>query len=836
MNTVALWRQAAKMAGRDWRGGELRLLAAALTIAVAAITSVGFFVDRIQSGLERDAAQLLGGDVSIGADAPIDPAMRERAGAAGLAVAETIAFPSMAISTTQPDRSVLAAIKAVSPGYPLRGTLTVAAAAAAEESVRAGPAAGTAWVDPQVLSALGLAIGDEVQLGDARLRVTRSIVIEPDRGAQFANFAPRVMIAMADLPATGLMQEGSRATYRLLAAGPPGAVRAFVAATRGHLGRGQQLETIESGRPDMQRTLDRARHFLAVVALLAALIAAVAVATAARRFGQRHLDACALMRSLGVVQRDLVRLFVAEFAWVGCAACAAGTAAGLLLHLVLMQALGALLQTSLPAPSAWPAVQGVACGLVLLFGFALPPLLRLGRVPPMRVLRRDLGPPAAATGAGYLVGLGGFAALLLWSAGDLRIGALIAGGFAGGVCVFTLLAWGLLRLATLLRHAAGGGGVLSWRFAFAAMSRRPAATIVQMVSLAVGIMALLLLVIVRTDLVGAWRRQVPPDAPNRFVINIQPDQEAAVARRLAEGGVAGVDLYPMVRGRLIERNGAPIGPADYTDERARRLVDREFNLSYATAAAPQSPVVAGHFFGADSDELSIESGIATTLGIHLGDRLTFDIAGERVTAVTSSIRKVQWDSLKVNFFVVMPPKLLADKPHTFITAFHLAPGQLALGGNLVQEFPNLTVIDTSVILRQVQAVLDQVILAVEFLFSFTLAAGVLVLYAALSGSHDERVREAALLRALGARRGQLARAHGVELVAVGASAGLLAAIGATAVGWMLARYAFDFDYTPPLWALGAGVAAGIACAGAAGTLDLRRVLRTPAMTSLRDAT
>ncbi len=247
---MALLRQAAKMAGRDWRGGELRLLAAALTIAVAAITSVGFFVDRIQSGLERDAAQLLGGDISIGADAPIDPALRERAGAAGLAVAETIAFPSMAISTTQPDRSVLAAIKAVSPAYPLRGALTVAASAAAgapaaaEESVRAGPAAGTAWVDPQVLSALGLAIGDEVQLGDARLRVARSIVIEPDRGAQFANFAPRVMIAMADLPATGLMQEGSRATYRLLAAGPPAAVRTFVAATRGHLGRGQQLETI----------------------------------------------------------------------------------------------------------------------------------------------------------------------------------------------------------------------------------------------------------------------------------------------------------------------------------------------------------------------------------------------------------------------------------------------------------------------------------------------------------------------------------------------------------------------------------------------------------------
>ncbi|HUN92622.1 MAG TPA: FtsX-like permease family protein [Burkholderiaceae bacterium] len=825
------------MAWRDWRGGELRLLAAALAIAVAAVTSVGFFVDRIRLGLERDAAQLLGGDVAIGADAPIDEALRQRARSAGLAVAETISFPSMALDAARPDMSVLASVKAVSVGYPLRGSVVVQRAEGArEEPATTIPAAGAAWVDPQLLAALKLRVGDSIQLGDARLRIDRLIAIEPDRGAQFANFAPRVMIGLPDLAATGLLQPGSRATYRLLAAGPPAAVRHFVAASQRTLARGQQLESIESGRPDMQRTLERAQRFLAVVALLAALIAAVAVATAASRFSRRHYDACALMRCLGVEQARLMQLFVLEFAWVGIAASAVGTVAGLGLHLVLAQILGAVLQTSLAAPTLVPATQGAACGLVLLFGFGVPPLVRLGGVPPIRVLRRDLGPAGASGMLGYLVGAAAFFLLLLWSAGDLRIGAMVGGGFAAGIAAFAAVGWLLLRAAAVARHAGpSAGGLLGWRYALAAMARRRGATLTQVVALAIGLMALLLLAVVRTDLVDAWRRQVPVDAPNRFVINIQPAQRDAVASLLASGGVDAT-LYPMVRGRLVERNGRPVGPDDYADERARRLVDREFNLSYADAPAAQSPVVEGRWFAVDGDELSIESGIAKTLGIALGDRLAFDVAGERVEARVTSVRKVQWDSMKVNFFIVMPTRLLVDKPQSFITAFHLPRDRSTLGGELVQKFPNLTVIDTSAILRQVQSVLDQVILAVEFLFVFALAAGLLVLYAALAGSHDERVQETALLRALGARQGQLARAQAAELAAVGAVGGLLAALGAIAVGWVLAHYAFEFDYSPPFAVLAIGVVAGAGCALAGGWLDLRRVLRTPPMRTLREAT
>ena len=834
MNLSRLLRQSLRMTVRDWRAGELRLLAMALVIAVAAVTSVGFFVDRIRLGLERDAAQLLAADLVLSSDQPFTESLRTRALGAGLQTAETVTFPSMALNAGDPDRNALAAVKAVSDGYPLRGTLRLSAEpGGAETAARAVPTAGTAWVDAQLLQAIGARPGDNLKLGEKYFRIDRVIVIEPDRGTGFINFAPRVMINLADLPATELITTGSRVTYRLLAAGERTTVRAFATALGRDLPRGQRIESLESGRPEMQRTLERAQRFLALVALLAAMIAAVAVAAAARRFSQRHLDSCAMMRCLGLAQSDIFWLFALEFVFVGIAACAVGMLLGYAAHFALLYALGSLIKTSLPLPSALPAVQGWAVGLVLLMGFALPPLAQLRAVPPLRVLRKDIGLPSGRSSLGYLVGLIGFLLLLLWSSNDLKVGAVTAGGFAGGLLVFALAAWGVLQLLSPLRSITGRLGI-SWRFAIAAVQRRPVATIVQLVSLAVGLMALLLLTVTRTDLVSAWRSAAPPDAPNRFVINIQPDQVAGVAQRLKDGGIE-TELHPMIRGRLVKLNGKPVGPENYTDDRAQRLVDREFNISYAAKAPTHNPITGGAWFKDGSDELSIEEGIAKTLGIKLGDELTFDIAGQTVNARATSLRKVNWDSMRANFFVLMPPALLAGKPASFITAFHLPDRQSGLTGDLLREFPNLTVIDTSAVFRQVQAVLDQVIAAVEFLFIFTLAAGVLVLYAALASSRDERVREAGLLRALGASRQQLSRAQLAELACIGALAGLLAAIGASAIGWALARFAFEFDYTVSPWVFALGIGGGALCALAGGYLGLRGVLKTPPLATLREA-
>jgi putative ABC transport system permease protein len=834
MNVKRLVLQALRMTARDWRAGELRLLAAALVVAVAAVTSVGFFVDRIRLGLERDATQLLGADLVLNSDVPIGAAVRERARAAGLALAETVTFPSMAISAANPENSALAAVKAVSPGYPLRGALRVRERTdAPDQPTRDVPAPGAVWVDPQILDALRVAPGGQLRLGDKDFVIARLIAVEPDRGAQFINFAPRVLLNLADLPATQLIQPGSRVSYRLLVAGEPAAVRAFAAWLGENLGRGQRIESLDSGRPEMQRTLERAQRFLALVALLAALIAAVAVAAAARRFSVRHLDTCALMRCLGVAQRDIFRLFAVEFLVIGSAACAVGAALGYALHFVLIEVLRGLLQSGLPQPSLRAAWQGGAVGLVLLLGFALPPLAQLRAVPPLRVLRKDVGLPTGRAALGYAAGCAGFLALLLWSSNDLRVGAMTAGGFALGVVFFAGAAWLVLQGLAPLRATPGGLG-MSWRFAVAAVQRRPLATVVQLVALAVGLMALLLLTVTRTDLIAAWRKAAPPDAPNRFVINIQPDQVEPIAQRLRQAGLTDVALYPMIRGRLIAKNGQSIGPENFASERAQRLLDREFNLSYADQAPSHNRLVAGRWFAPDAHELSIEEGIAGTLGIALGDVLTFDIAGNRVSARVTSLRKVNWDSMRANFFVIMSSALLANQPKSYITAFHLPPERAALAADLVRDYPNITVVDTSAVFRQVQAVLDQVIAAVEFLFLFSLAAGVLVLYAALASSHDERVREAGLLRALGASRRQLVTIQVAEMICLGGLAGLLAALGATATGWALARFAFEFDYVATPWVFVLGAGGGALCALGGGSIGLRGVLKTPPLLTLRE--
>jgi putative ABC transport system permease protein len=835
MTATHLLAQSLRMTLRDWRAGELRLLAAALVVAVAAVTSVGFFVDRIRLGLERDAKQLLGADLVVSSDKPIESALRARATADGLTLAETVTFPSMAINAAKADLLTLSAVKAVSDGYPLRGNLRVRESqTAADAATREIPAPGTVWVDPQALLALQLDVGGELKLGEKTFRVARVIAIEPDRGAQFINFAPRVMLNLADLPATQLIQPGSRVTYRLLAAGEAAQVRSLSAWLGENLQRGQSIESLEGGRPEMQRTLERAQRFLALVALLAAMIAAVAVAVAARRFSQRHLDSCAMMRCLGLAQADIFRLFAAEFLLVGLAACLVGTLAGYALHFVLLEVLGQLIRAALPLPSALPAIQGFACGMVLLLGFALPPLAQLRQVPPLRVLRKDVGPPTGRAALGYAAGFIGFFALLLWSSNDLKIGAFTAGGFAAGVVVFAAVAWATLRLLVPLRALTGRLGI-TWRFAVAAVQRRPVAAIVQLVALSVGIMALLLLTVTRTDLVSAWRKAAPPDAPNRFVINIQPDQVPALRQRLDSAGLGNATLYPMIRGRLIEKNGTPISPENMDGERAQRLVEREFNLSYMAEAPDHNPITAGRWYAPGAQELSMEQGIADTLGVALGDALTFDIAGSRVTAQVTSLRKVDWDSMRANFFVIMPPALLADKGGSFITAFFLPPERAAFTAELVREFPNLTVIDTSAVFLQVQAVLDQVIAAVEFLFLFTLAAGVLVLYAALASSRDERVREAGLLRALGASRRQLSQVQTAEMLCLGGLAGLLAAIGASAIGWALARYAFEFTYVVSPWVFILGIGGGAACALIGGWMGLRGVLKTPPLATLREA-
>ncbi|WP_119966531.1 ABC transporter permease [Simplicispira lacusdiani] len=823
---------------RDLRAGELRLLAVAVTLAVAALTSVAFFADRLQGGLQRDALQILGGDAVVASDNPTPEPIVQRARALGLQMVTTVGFPTMGrASDAQGGASRLVAFKSVEKGYPLRGSLTVAAAPGApEQTTRDIPAPGEVWVDAPLLDSLGLKMGDPLLLGDASLRITRIIVIEPDRGAGFMAFAPRVMVNEADVPATGLVQPASRLTYRFAVAGEPRAVREFSTWAEQEVqrssARGVRLESIESGRPEMKQTLDRAQKFLSLVALLAALLSAVAVALAARGFAAGHLDASAMLRVLGQSQRAIAGSYAVEFILVGLAASALGVLLGYAVHHVFVVLLAGLVESALPGASAWPAALGLGVGLTLLVAFGLPPVLQLAQVPPLRVIRRDIGALRPASLAVLGLGMAGFAALLLVVSSDLKLGLIAVGGFAVAVGLFALLSW--LAVA-VLRKTVNEATAPRWLvLATRQISARPAYAVVQVSSLAVGLLALVLLVLLRTDLIASWRQATPPDAPNRFVINIQPDQADTFRQTLKDAGVGRYDWYPMIRGRLVAVNGQPIGPESYADDRAQRLVEREFNLSNAAVQPPHNQVVAGRWTPGEQGAASVEDGLAKTLGLKLGDTMRFDMAGVQHEVRITSLRKVDWGSMRANFFVMFPVDHLEGAAVTYLAAYR-APETAGFDNALVRQFPNITNVDMGATLMQVQRVLDQVVRAVEFLFGFTLAAGLVVLFAAVTATREERAREYAIMRALGARGSLLGDVQRAELAGVGLLAGVLASCVAVAVGWALARFVFDFTWTAsPLVPLAGGLA-GAVLALLAGWWGLREVLQRPVVDTLRRA-
>lgn len=837
--TMSFWQLGWRTLWRDARAGELRLLWVAVTLAVAALTSVAFFANRLEAGLQRDARQLLGGDVVIASDDGQLQRFVDQAQALGLRHVTTLVFPTMGRATeARGGMAKLVALKAVDQGYPLRGRLQVADAAGAAGRVTAEiPAPGQAWVDAALLSALELQVGDTLLLGDASLRIAQVITAEPDRGGGFMSFAPRVMIHAQDLAATGLVQPASRITWRLAVAGEDAqTVARYAAWAQAQIGEGRRaglrLESLDSGSPEMRRTLERGEKFLSLVALLAALLSAVAVALAARAFAQGHLDVAAMLRVLGLPQRRIAAAYALEFAVVGLLASLLGVALGWGVHHAFVWLLAGLVADGLPPPNLWPVGFGVGMGMTLLLAFGLPPVLQLAQVPPLRVLRRDVGAIKPLSAGVLGVGVLGFGALLMVVSRDPRLGGIAVGGFAAAALLFAALAW---VAVWLLRRLVRENAAPRWLIlATRQLAARPGYAVVQVSSLAVGLLALVLLVLLRTDLVSSWRQATPAHAPNRFVINIMPDQAQAFRSHLEQAGVQGYDWFPMIRGRLVEVNGQAVRPENYTDDRAQRMLDREFNLSNALAMPDKNTVTAGQWVAGEADGASVEDGIAQTLGLHLGDTLVFDIGGVRHSARLTSLRKVDWGSMRANFFIMFPVASVPDVPTTYMAAYR-APAQAGFDNALLRQFPNITNVDLDSTIAQVQRVLDQVIRAVEFLFAFTLAAGLVVLFAAVTATREERAREYAIMRALGAQSRLLRQVQRAELAGVGLLAGFLASCVAMLVGWALARWVFEFAWTAVWWVPLAGALAGATLALGAGWWGLREVLQRPVMHSLRAA-
>ena len=832
---------------RDLRAGELRLLIVAVSLAVAALTAVGFFADRLNGGLQRDARQLLGGDAVISSDNVTPQAFIAKAKELGLQTAFTLGFPTMArtqsLGSTDP-MTKLVALKAVSEAYPLRGSLQITAKQGTEPAkTRAVPALGEAWVDAALLDGLGLQVGDKLLLGDAELRIGQIITTEPDRGAGFANFAPRVMVNIAGMAATGLIQPASRVTYRFAVAGTSSGgpavdkdVKAFIDFAKLQTMAGVRLESFEGGRPEMKQTLDRAEKFLSLIALLAALLSAVAVALAARGFAAKHLDDCAMLRVLGQSQRNIGLSYTFEFALVGLFASGLGILIGYAVHYVFVLLLAGLIESSLPAASLWPVAFGLGMGMTLLLAFGLPPVLQLAQVPPLRVIRRDVGSLKPASLAVLGLGMAGFVTLLLATSSDLKLGLITVGGFAAAVVLFAGISYIAIKL---LRMSVNDATAPRWLvLATRQLTARPAFAVVQISALSLGLLALILLVLLRTDLINSWRKATPADAPNRFVINVMPEQSESFQETLKQAGIKNYDWYPMIRGRLVAINNTDVKPDNFADDRAKRMLDREFNLSNSAALPAHNIVTAGAWTPEETGGVSIEESVAKTLNLAMGDKLRFDVGGMMVESTVSSVRKVDWGSMRANFYVMFPVAQLAGVPVTYMGAFR-APvsganaNGAAFDNALVKNYPNITNVDMSATVSQIQKVLDQVIRAVEFLFAFTLAAGVVVLLTAITATRDERAKEFAVMRALGAGGKLLRQVQGAELAGVGLLAGFLASIIAVAIGWAMARYVFEFSWSIKLWVPLAGALTGSVLALIAGTYVLRSVLQKPVIETLR---
>ena len=814
---------------RDLRSSELLALLVALTLSVAALSSVSFLADRMQRAFQFDARQLLAADLLLVSDQALPERFIQEAKERKLSSAQTIVFPSMATVGTQ---SKLASLKAVTTTYPLRGSLQVSPSQA-----NATPPAATVWVDPAMLNALQAKVGDQMLLGDKTFLIGGTLERELDRGAGFMNFAPRVMMSLDDLPSTGLIGLGSRVTYRLLLAGDDSAISAYEQWATQWIEsqglRGMRIETLENAQPVMRKTLDRAERFLSLVALLTAMVAAVAIGLSARRYVLKQADVCAVMKCLGASQKTILINQIKVLGALCLSAALMGAAIAYGVQEVLIRILGELVFSNLPSLSLWPLAWSILFSSCLLIGFAGPPLFSLVMISPVRLIRKELGSINIKVFWVALLGLITCLALIAIAAQDLKLASWVALSFGLAVSVFAIFSWLALRLLNSL-FSQWSAKSFALRFALTTQARRSGFAVMQITALGIALMALLLILLLRQDLLATWQGNIPVDAPNRFMINVQEDQKPGITQSLLDAGVANPSFSPMVRARLIEVNGKAIGPNDYVDENARRLVDREFNLSYTEELPEGNRITSGRWIEGSGPQVSLEAGIAKTLKLKLGDQMTFELAGEKVSAPITSLRKLDWSSMKVNFFVIMPPSMLASMPQSWITSYYQSPAIDGLDYQLAQSHPNLTIVDVASSLQQIQDVLNRLSSVLGLLFAFTIAAAILVLLAAIAATQDERFRSAALLKAVGASRALLRKIALAELLIIGVLSGVLAGLAAGMAAWALGRFVLEIEFNAFAQSLAMGISFGVVACLLAGYRFQRKIQTTTAMECLRE--
>jgi putative ABC transport system permease protein len=818
---------------RDLKSGELSVLLLALVVAVLSLTAVGFFTSRISQGVRAQAAEVLAADLRVESTKPIPPRYFVEARARGLRSAQVISFPTAIFSG---ELSQLAALNAVTPTYPLRGHVRIADAPfGVARSTDQVPGRGEVWIDARIMAHLKLNLGASLRIGAASFRVTQVLDYRPDQGTGFVNLAPAALLNYEDIDSTQLILPGSRATYAGLFAGTPAAVaalREFLVAAKGP---GERLRDVEESSRQLNSAIDRASRFLNLASLASVVLSAVAVAMGARRYAARHIDAVALMKCMGASQGFVLAISVIELTLLALFAVAIGAGLGYLAQEGLVWLLRGLIRAELPSASPAPLPIALVTVLGMLIGFALPPLLQLKNTPPARVLRKTVSAPPLRYGVSYLLALAALFAILWSLVRDTELVlSVLAGVFAVGA-VLSLSGYALVRLTSRLR---GGVGV-AWRYGLANVSRRGTGSVVQIVAFGLGLMMLLLLAVVRGDLLADWRRSLPNDVPNNFLVNIRPEQREELQEFLKSRGFGSPQMYPMVRARITAINSQPAQSLKLQGDAAKGYVEREQNLTWSAGMMDDNQLIAGRWWTAtDAGKplVSVSSEYADALHLKVGDRLSFDVAGEPLTVAVASIRKIRWDSFRPNFFLVFPPGLLDGAAGTYMTSVFLTPAQRPALADLVNTFPTISVFDVDAILNQIRDIIDRASLAVQYVFLFTLAAGVVVLLAAVQATRDERRYESAMLRTLGASRGTVLQGVAAEFSALGFLSGTLAAFGATGVGWILARRLFSLQYTLDPWLWVVGLVCGTVLVGLSGTLATRSVVNTPPIVTLRDET
>jgi putative ABC transport system permease protein len=816
---------------RDLKSGELSVLLLALSVAVLSLTAVGFFTSRISQGVRAQAAEVLAADLRLEGPDPIAPSYFAEARKRGLKVAEIVSFPTAIFNG---DSSQLAALNAVTAAYPLRGHMRIADTpfGAARVTNRI-PQVGEVWIDARIIAQLKVSLGSLLRIGAGSFRVTQVLDYRPDQGTGFVNLAPAALLNYADIGATQLIQPGSRVTYAALFAGSPTAVSEFRDYLEAHKTAGERLREVDESSRQLNSAIDRASRFLNLASLASVLLAAVSVAMGARRYAARHIDTVALMKCMGASQGFVLSMALIELSLLALAAVAVGALCGYLAQSGLAWLLRDLIRTDLPPASLAPLPIALVTVLAMLLGFALPPLLQLKNTPPGRVLRKTETAPPLRFGLSYLLAVGALFAILWSLVRDTELVVSLFLGVLGVGCVLTAAGYGLVRLTGRLR---GGVGV-AWRYGLANVSRRGGGSVVQIVAFGLGLMVLLLLAVVRGDLLADWRRSLPTNVPNNFLINIRPDERQPLEDFLQAHNLGQPQMYPMVRARMTAINGEQAESIKVKGEGGRNFLEREQNLTWAATLIDDNQLIAGHWWTPQDygkPLVSISSEYQDTLGLKLGDRLTFDVAGETLNVQVASIRKIRWDSFRPNFFLVFPPHLLDGAAGTYMTSIYMTPAQRPALVDLVRQFPTVSVFDVDAILKQIRDIMDRASLAVQYVFLFTLAAGVVVLLAAVQSTRDERRYESAMLRTLGASRATVLQGVAAEFSALGFLSGTLAAFGATAVGWVLARRLFSLQFAIDPWVWALGLVCGTVLVGLSGTLATRRVVNTPPIVSLRD--